>query len=903
MRRALKLSISLLIGACLVGLAQSPPASYSLQTIAGGDYAGDGGPATGAVLVQLEGVAAGSQGNIYVVDAGDNRVRKIAPNGIISTVAGTGHAGFSGDGGPANAAQLRTPYGIACDRNGNLYIADLGNARIRRVKPDGTIETLAGGGSTPAAQAESGPATGIALSSPRNVAIDTYGTLYFSDFGGNRVYQVSQAGTINLVAGTGDTGAAGDGGAAVKAQLSAPAGLALDAAGALYIADTGNARIRKVYRGVIGTLGDGGAGGAKAPIPVSLPIGVALDPDGSLFIADAGGNQILRVTPALATSPVAQPARDVAVDAQSNLYASTGAMLYKRPRMGGSSVVAGGSMLAYTGDGATPSNVRFAQPSSIARDASGNLYVADTGHHRIRKIDGNGAVTTVAGTGVKGFSGDGAAAVYAQLNSPVGVIADAAGDLYISDTGNQRIRKVTVAGIVTTIAGTGAKGRSPDGAAAAQAQLNAPAWLALNADGSLVFSETGNHDVRVLTVAGQIGTIAGIGTRGSSGDGGPAVSAALDTPQGIAIDAMGNIYIADSGNRRIRFVAAPSAYGPAPISTMPEANAAIWRNLQGLAIAPGGGLFASDAVDARIFRVDAGGRVLTIAGTGTAGFSGEAGSGLAQLIDTPMGIAADPSGAVYLVDSGNGRVRKLNPASDAIPGPAPPPSQPSLAILNAASLQPGSIAPGEIVSIFGASLGPGKGVSAAQPSVELGGTQVVLCGRLAPLFYAGPNQVNVQVPYSLNMGQACEVQVLSGGLVKARGPVGVVDAAPAIFTVQGGSGAAAALNEDGELNSPDHAAERGSTIVLFATGEGQTTPNGVEGRPAGAPAPVPVLPVKLTIGGYAAEILYAGEAPGFAGLLQVNARIPGGFLPPGTLPVVLQVGTAASQPGVTIEVR
>ncbi len=195
----------LLIWAVAVSGAASAQfaSSYSLRTLAGGDFAGDGGPATAALLNHLEGVAVDSKGAIYIADTDDHRVRKISPDGAISTVAGIGRAGFSGDGGPATAAQLRTPYGVAADRSGNLYIADLGNARIRRITPDGVISTFAGGGNTPAMQADSLPAASVALNSPRNVATDLAGTLYFSDFGGNRVYQVSAAGNLAVLAGTG----------------------------------------------------------------------------------------------------------------------------------------------------------------------------------------------------------------------------------------------------------------------------------------------------------------------------------------------------------------------------------------------------------------------------------------------------------------------------------------------------------------------------------------------------------------------------------------------------------------------------------------------------------------------------------------------------------------------------
>jgi len=271
--------------------------------------------------------------------------------------------------------------------------------------------------------------------------------------------------------------------------------------------------------------------------------------------------------------------------------------------------------------------------------------------------------------------------------------------------------------------------------------------------------------------------------------------------------------------------------------------------------------------------------VLTIAGTGVQAFNGESGAALTTTLDTPAGIVTDPSGDVFLADSGNGRIRELIPAAGSVE--TPPPSQSVITVVNAASLQAMAIAPGEIVSVFGSGLGPATGI------------QVLFNGYAAPIFYAGQNQINVQVPYALAGAQACAVQVVSGGVVKGQSSVTVADTVPAIFTAANGTGQAAALNQDGSFNSPDNPAERGSVIVLFATGEGRTKPDGI----------IPVLPVSVRIGGYSADILYAGEAPGFAGLLQVNAVVPGGFAPPGILPVTLQVGTAASQAGVTIAVR
>lgn len=870
--------------------AQNAPASYHLETIAGGDFAGDGGPATHALLVQNEGLAVDSRGNVYIADAGDHRVRRISASGVISTVAGSGRAGFSGDGGPATAAQLRSPYGLAVDRNGNLYIADLGNARIRRVTPAGLISTIAGGGT--AAPSEGAKPTAVALVAPRNIAIDSYGLLYFADFGGHRVYTLRESGLLGIIAGTGQPGGSGDGGPAVKAQLNSPAGLAVDTWGNVLIADNLNGRVRKVWRGVIASLGDGGTAGLTS-IPLLRPAGLALDPDGSLYIADLGTNQVLRVSPSLEVTPIAQPARDLAVDMQGNLFACSGPLVFRRPRLGESVLVAGSMAAGYVGDGVSPDRARFQNPAAVARDIAGNLYIADTGNQRIRKITPDGAVLTVAGNGLRGWSGDGGAAIAARLNNPVGVAIDNNGNIYIADTGSNRIRKVDPSGVIATIAGTGERGVSADGTEAVKSPIDTPTWLAVDRDGALYFSEQGTHSVRKITAAGTLGTAAGNRSRGYSGDGGPAVSASLDTPQGLALDADGNLYIADSGNRRIRRVASSRTWAPAIISTVPDSNAAIWRGIRGIAVAPDGTLFVADTDDARLFRVDGPNQVLTIGGTGFPSFTAESGPALSEALNGPAGIVVDGAGAVYFTDSGNNRIRKLTPVIDATENP--PPASTSTSVLSAASLLPGAVAPGQLLSLFGEGIGPAAGSSAT--------TTVLFNDKPAPLFYTGPNQINLQAPYSLAGTATAEVQVIRDGILRAKAAVSVTDAAPAIFTTSNGSGQAAALNEDGSYNSTGAPAARGSVLMLFATGEGKTNPISVEGQVPGFPLPVPILPVTVRIGGYLGEVIYAGAAPGFPGLMQINVRIPIGFLGPGTQSVTLQVGTATSQPGVTVELK
>ncbi len=296
-----------------VGLV-GQPVGYTISTVAGSDWVGDGVPAASAILIQPQGLATDGYGNLYIADAGDHRVRKVTANGVIETIAGTGILGFSGDGGPGAEAQLNSPYGLALDAQGNLYIADLGNARVRRVALDGTITTVAGGGTLPAGGANDGsPATMLALSAPRNLAFDYGGNLYISDFGGARVYQLSPQGSLSTVAGTGSAGVSGDNGPATQAALSHPAGLAFDPQGALFVADSGNHLIRRIKQGIITSY-------ARA----ATPTGLAFDSAGVLYIADISTGSIAVIPPSGSSSTIAVNALDLSYSSGLGLYASTG---------------------------------------------------------------------------------------------------------------------------------------------------------------------------------------------------------------------------------------------------------------------------------------------------------------------------------------------------------------------------------------------------------------------------------------------------------------------------------------------------------------------------------------------------------------------------------------------------
>jgi trimeric autotransporter adhesin len=601
-----------------------------------GGYSGDGGPATSAQLNTPRGVAVDDAGDVYIADLGNNRIRKVSPAGIITTVVGNGFQGPSGDGGPATSAALVGPWGVAVDGAGNLYIAEGGD--VREVSPAGIITTVAGNG-LPGFSGDGGAATSAQLNRPSGVAVDGAGNLYIADAINDDVRKVSPAGTITTIPGDGMLGFSGDGGPATNAQLSSPQGVAVDGAGNVYIADLGNDRIRKVSpAGIIstvagnGVLGYSGDGGPAIAAQLWSPEGVAVDGASSLYIADFGSNRVREVSPA-----------------------------------GIITTVAGNGTYSYSGDGGPATSAQLYSPGGVAVDGAGNLYIADTSNNRIRRVSPAGIITTVAGNGTTGFSGDGGPATSAQLNEPAGLAVDGAGNLYIADTDNFRIRKVSTAGIITTIAGNGKPGYTGDGGPAASTGLSYPAGVALDGAGNLYIADTGNERTRKVSPEGIISTVAGNGVFGYSGDGGPATNAQLYWPEGVAVDGGGSLYIADSRNSRVRKVSPEGIIstvvgggdrglgdgGPATVAQL----GLPWD----VVLDDAGNLYIADAGDDRIRRVSPAGIITTIAGNGTPGYSGDGGLATSAQLNGPMGVAVDGVARILIADSGNNAIRLVMP--------------------------------------------------------------------------------------------------------------------------------------------------------------------------------------------------------------------------------------------------
>ena len=628
----------------------------ALTLIAGTSYgfSGDGGPATLAQLASPSSVTMDSTGNLYIADAGNQRIRKITSKGVISTVTGTGVAGFSGDGGAATSAQVSNPNDVAVDALNNLYIADTNNYRVRKVSASGMISTVAGNGAT-GGNGLGGAATGAQIGPPYSVALDPSGNLYIGDgFGIQRV----SSGIITKVVGVVLEQPpflgivcefAGDGGPAISASVCFPRAMAFDAPGNLYIADQFNERIRKVSTdGTISTiagqhLGFSGDGGLAVAASLYNPYGVAADTSGNIFIADTENNRIRKITP----------------DGLINTVAGTGSTVF-------------------AGDGGPSTSAEIYAPFGVALDSGGNLYIADTGNYRVRKVTSDGIVTTVAGNGTQGFSGDGGPATAAELEGPSGVALDKSGNLYISDAG--AVRKVTPGGTIQTIIGQGGLVCSTPSTA-----------LCIRSHGVTV-DTLGNlyvaadSQVLKMTPDGTVTRVAGTGTPGFCGEGGPcgdsgpATSAHLDIPWGVAVDAAGNLYISDWGSVRIHKVTPDGT-----ISTIagtgasgfsddggPAATAQLYRPA-GIALDALGNLYVADYL--RIRKIASDGTISTAAGIAASckgigfplgfqecsfGFSGDGGPATSAELYAPSGVAVDASGDLYIADSGNSRIRKVS---------------------------------------------------------------------------------------------------------------------------------------------------------------------------------------------------------------------------------------------------
>jgi len=658
-----------LLGFAATQVAHAQP--YYFVTLAGNGSPIDhtDGAGSNARLMNPTGVAVDAAGNIFVADGGDHTIRKVTPDGTVSTFAGASGVAGSNDGA-YNDARFLYPFAIAVDAAGSVYVTDTGNHNVRKLA-GGVVTTLAG---TPGVAGRAdGTGTAALFNAPQGIAVAADGTIYVCDTNNSTLRKITPTGTVTTLAGNpGQTGSAdGSGGGAT---FNYPTGVAVDSAGNIYVADFDNSVIRKVTpAGAVSTFvgsaaQTGNADGQGGAARFDHPMGVAVDGAGNIYVMDTSSQTIRLVSPAGVVSTRAGTtgmggradgagaaarffyATGIAATSGGTVYvADTGNHTLRVMTPSGSVGTLAGST-GQTGSADGPgSSALFAYPAGIALDGSGNLFVADHDNNVIRKITPGGGVTTFAGTAGLAGSADGPGGA-ARFNDPTGVAVDGNGNVFVADAGNSTIREISPGGNVTTFAGLAGVGGSADGVGSA-ARFNAPQGIAVDNVGNVYIADTNNNTVRKVTSNGTVTTLAGAAGQSGSGDG-PGGSARFSAPIAVAVDTSGNVYVADFNNATIRKIAVSTGgvitlAGDAGLPGDVDGTGSFARFNQPYAIAAdnNGNVYVADTYNRVIRKVTASGGVATVTGS-------------AARFYYPQGIAVDGAGNIYVADGDNQAIAK-----------------------------------------------------------------------------------------------------------------------------------------------------------------------------------------------------------------------------------------------------
>ncbi len=696
---------------------------------------GDGGPASAATVNRPVGLTMDAAGNLYIAEWGGGFIRKIDPSGIITRFAGGG--GSVADDVPATAAFMNTPYHIMFDGVGSLYVATQNGHRVRRIDlATGLIYTVAGNGVS-GFSGDGGPATAAQLNQANGVYVDPY-SIFITDAANNRLRKVDRStGIITTIAGIGTPTFSGDGGSPATAGIRTPSSVVLDNTGNIYIADATNARIRKIsminlsVAPISGTATicegtsvlftnttPGGAWTSSNPsvasvgsttglvtgalagtatitytvpntcnvftvYPVTVNLYSSSQITGPTMVCAGNTITLTNATPggtwsssdaAIGTVDAMGIVTGVAIGNVTISYTFTtscGTFSARHQVVVGTpniTTIAGSGVSGYSGDGAAATLARLQRPNGIASDASGNVYITDYSNNVIRKINPSGVITTIVGTSSLGFSGDGGPATAATVSSPFDVALDATGNIYFTDELNHRIRMVNTSGIITTIAGSSTSGFFGDGGPATAARLSRPTGLAFDATGNLYFSDFSNHRIRRITPAGIISTVMGTGITSFNGDGLPATATNIGSPNFITFDQAGNLLVSDVSNVRIRMInsfgVVSTIAGNSFTGSSGDGGPATAANLNlsaGIAVDGAGNIYISDNGNNRIRVVNSQGIINAYSGTGTAGYFGDNGPPTAARFRNPSDIAFDDDGNMLIADYNNHVVRKIAP--------------------------------------------------------------------------------------------------------------------------------------------------------------------------------------------------------------------------------------------------
>ncbi len=647
------------------------------------------GPCSTARFNQPWGAAVDGAGTVYVVERANHTIRKIT-GGVVTTLAGSAGSSGSADG-TNSAARFYYPSGAAVDNAGNLFVADTSNHTIRKVTPEGVVTTLAGsaglGGSA------DGTNSTARFFVPNGVAVDSAGNVYVADTGNNKIRKVTRDGVVTTLAGSAGPGGSADG-TNSTARFASPEGIAVDSAGDLYVADSGNQTIRKVTSaGVVTTLAgsalqSGSADGTNSAARFNFPIAVSVDTQGTLYVADNNNGTIRQVTSDGTVTTLAGSAgqagtvdgagsaarfiapRSVALDSAGTLYvADYNANTIRKVTIAGAVTTLAGSAAQYGSTDGTNSTARFWAPYGMAVDSAGSVYVADSRKSTIRKATSAGVVTTLAGSAGVSGSADGTGSA-ARFNSPAGLAVGTNGVLYEVDSGNNILRTITSGGVVTTIAGWAGHSGTNDGSMTG-ALFNGPCGVAVDNMTNIYVADTYNHTIRKTIhnygTVWTVTTLAGSPRVSGSADGTNG-AARFNSPRGLAVDSAGNVYIADTSNHTIRKMTSGGAVttlaGLAGVSGTADGlgSAARFNQPSSLAVDSAGNIFVADAWNSTVRKVSTAGEVTTIGGV--AGLtSASDGIGSSAMFSLPYGIAVDKLGCLYLADTSNNRISKGTPGT------------------------------------------------------------------------------------------------------------------------------------------------------------------------------------------------------------------------------------------------
>lgn len=609
------------------------------------------------------------------------------PAYTFSTLAGIGgrQGSINGSGGGIGFPLFNAPSGVVVNKSGNLYITDSGNELIREVTPAGTVTTLAGAvglnGIT------DGTGIGASFNSPQGPAIDASGNLYVAEFSSSTIRKITPAGVVITVAGLALSSGNSDG-TGSAARFFKPSGVAVDGSGNIFVADSGNNTIRKISAGVVttfaGTAGvTGSLDGTGTAASFNYPRSVVIDSAGNLFVADTNNNAIRKITSAGVVTTLAGKAatfgsadgvgpaarfnfpNGLALDGSGNIYVADelNHLIRQVTPSGTVTTLAGAAGTAGKVDG-TGSAARFNNPTGVSVDGSGNLYVADYNNELIRKITPAGVVTTIAGVAtISGaLDGIGYNLTPAEFSNPSSTAVDTLGNVYVADTGNSIIRRISAAGVVTTLAGSPTTPGRVDGAGTA-ASFTTPGGVATDAAGNVYVADAANHLIRFITPAGVVSTLAGTGGTAGSADG-AGTTASFNFPTAVAVDGAGNVYVADYNNDAIRKISPAGivstlAGSPGVVGSADGVGgAARFNHPRGVAVDSGGNVYVADFGNQTIRKISPGGLVLTLAGS--SGVSGTSdGAGSIARFNGPSGVAVDGAGNVYVSDTNNSTIRQV----------------------------------------------------------------------------------------------------------------------------------------------------------------------------------------------------------------------------------------------------